>query len=646
MIFDKIIPRLLLGFLLLSPLPLAGLAWLHSQAFEHALKTVELASLSSLADKKADQINAYVNERLVHSRLLAQLAVTLDALKTLPPVHAREGAASARYLSEERRYRDYFRTLFDRLDYYDLLFIDTAGNVVLSILHEPDFGSNLNTGPYRDSSLALAHHDAIALLDTQITVARAYTPSGGKPAIFVVAPARVAGKVVGTVALQLNLDRLTAVTSDATGLGQSGETVLAQRDGDEALYVGPLSHISAAAFRHRVPMKEVAQPMQEALAGGHGQGITRDYAGVEVIGAWRHLPALGWGMVVKMDTAEAFAPAYQLRKHTLAALALLLLAAGVTALLFGRSLVKPIRQLTLAARRIAAGDLNRRAPVEGMEETRQLARSFNLMADHIVEAQSTLEQRVEERTRDLQASKAQYEELTARIPVGVYRFLIRADGSMAFEYVSARFCQILNLAAEAILADASAAFALVHPDDLDEFVRLNQEAARTLQPFRWEGRFVVQGEARWLLIESTPSPLENGDSLWNGVMSDTTERKKMEEALRQERDFATGLVNTAPMIVLLLDSQGIIEYVNPCFEQITGYRLDEIRGKEWFGSFLPEGGRENARTLFRDAIHVPTHGNTNSIITRGGEKREIEWYSQAMRDSQGKVISVLAPHAL
>ncbi len=136
----------------------------------------------------------------------------------------------------------------------------------------------------------------------------------------------------------------------------------------------------------------------------------------------------------------------------------------------------------------------------------------------------------------LRQSKEQYEELAERIPVGVYTFRIRADGSMAFDYVSPRFCQLLGLSAQEVLADSATAFACAHPEERDEFIRLNQEAGRTLQPFRWEGRFVIRGETRWFLIESVPTLLENGDSLWNGVTSDISERKQAELALGQLND--------------------------------------------------------------------------------------------------------------
>jgi len=106
-----------------------------------------MINLSSIADKKADQIDSYIDERLADSRLLAKSQATLDALQTLSALLARENINSPRYLAKEQSYRDHFRTLFDSMGYYDLLLTDAAGNVVLSILHESDFGSNLNSGP-------------------------------------------------------------------------------------------------------------------------------------------------------------------------------------------------------------------------------------------------------------------------------------------------------------------------------------------------------------------------------------------------------------------------------------------------------------------------------------------------------------------
>jgi PAS domain S-box-containing protein len=155
---------------------------------------------------------------------------------------------------------------------------------------------------------------------------------------------------------------------------------------------------------------------------------------------------------------------------------------------------------------------------------------------------------------------------------------------------------------------------------------------------------VSDGDLRWFTISGRPVFAPDGRFAgYRGTGSDITDRKQSESALRRERDFAASLVNTAPVIILLLDPRGVIQHVNPYFEQLTGYRLDEVKGREWFAAFIPERDRERIRRLFQDALHDdPTRGNINPIVIRSGEEREIEWNAQAMRDDQGLIASVLA----
>lgn len=108
-------------------------------------------------------------------------------------------------------------------------------------------------------------------------------------------------------------------------------------------------------------------------------------------------------------------------------------------------------------------------------------------------------------------------------------------------------------------------------------------------------------------------------------------------------DFAEELLVKTPMIVLVLDQAGTIQYTNPYFEQLSGYRLDEIQGKEWFETFLPPDDRDQIRTLFRRAWGIEsTRGHINPILTRKGELLQIEWYDNVLRDNQGEVKALLA----
>ena len=104
-----------------------------------------MSSLSAIADKKVEQINTYLNERIANNETLTKTIFVNEALSTFPAIF-NQGVTSPHYQTLEHPYRKYFGELLEELHLYDLILSDTDGNVVLTYLHEADFGSNLNTG--------------------------------------------------------------------------------------------------------------------------------------------------------------------------------------------------------------------------------------------------------------------------------------------------------------------------------------------------------------------------------------------------------------------------------------------------------------------------------------------------------------------
>lgn len=118
-----------------------------------------------------------------------------------------------------------------------------------------------------------------------------------------------------------------------------------------------------------------------------------------------------------------------------------------------------------------------------------------------------------------------------------------------------------------------------------------------------------------------------------GISTDITGRKRAERALRQseddlrlERDFAEGLIETAQVIVLVLDHDGRVARVNPFLETVAGYRPEEVRGDDWFARYVPARDRDRAIAAFRRAI-VDAEGCdiTHPLIDREGREREVNW---------------------
>lgn len=149
------------------------------------------------------------------------------------------------------------------------------------------------------------------------------------------------------------------------------------------------------------------------------------------------------------------------------------------------------------------------------------------------------------RIAEAKLEKTAYE-LTENIPVGTYTMVQPASGGMAkFEFMSRRFLELTGLTREEAAEDPLKAFTCVHPDDFDDWVALNVRTFQEKSPFFAETRLVVNDEVRWVTAESIPRTLPDGTTVWEGVLADITDRKKLELELDKQANYdkLTGLPN-------------------------------------------------------------------------------------------------------
>ncbi len=114
-------------------------------------------------------------------------------------------------------------------------------------------------------------------------------------------------------------------------------------------------------------------------------------------------------------------------------------------------------------------------------------------------------------------------------------------------------------------------------------------------------------------------------------------------ALLTEQNFANEVLDIAEAIVLLLDLDGKIVRFNSYFQRTTGWKLQDLKGKDWFETCLPANETESVREVFfKVANDIDSAGVVNAIVTKDGSQRSIRWSNTTLKDKHGRTTSVLA----
>lgn len=170
---------------------------------------------------------------------------------------------------------------------------------------------------------------------------------------------------------------------------------------------------------------------------------------------------------------------------------------------------------------------------------------------------------------------AHYRELVNRIPAGVFRYRTRKlEGR--FEYVSPRFCELMDVDQKTALA-GSAAWVLerLQPADLSTIARLREDAVAGEHVFAWEGRLNLPNGNRWVLVEAGGTADANGELVWHGIVTDVTEQQQL---LQQHRLDSAVIASTFES-VMVTELDGTLVSVNPAFTRVTGYSAEEAIGQ-------------------------------------------------------------------
>jgi len=382
-LFKGLSARLLFWFLLIALLPLGILGIGGYYNAKTSMQHEAMDKLVGLSRLKTQRLEGYFINASEHLISLSRSNTIIQALQKAETAMHEGGQFSQTYAKAESSYRPVLMHNIETDEFHDLFLIASDGLIVFTLAKEPDLGTSLITGPYRDSGLSHAFTEVMTMHHTAISGFTFYKPSG-KQAGFIAAPVFHRGRLLGALALQVNIEHINRMAADYTGLGSSGETVIATRHQDHISFLTPLRFDPDAAFRRTADLGSgLALPMQQALQGVGGKGMSIDYRGKDVLAAWQYLPHTKLGMVVKMDVEEAFAPVNRFTNTLMIIAMLAVLGILVAALYVSGTITRPIRRMTIAAKHLSDGDYSERIQVRSSDEIALLAHAFNQMAENL-----------------------------------------------------------------------------------------------------------------------------------------------------------------------------------------------------------------------------------------------------------------------
>ena len=337
------------------------------------------------------------------------------------------------------------------------------------------------------------------------------------------------------------------------------------------------------------------------------------------------LPKTG-SLIIIYDLSESINETYGmlLRLILLQMISLALLGLLLHFIVFNR--ISIIRK---ESEKISKGDYKVNIPLSGEDELSLLARNIETMAAEVSNLLDTIYRSGETFTKAQEIAH-----------IGSWDWDI-SSGNLVW---SDEIYRIFGLAPQEFGATYEAFIKSIHPEDVEKVTAaVNAAVSDSNIKYSVEHR-VVQPDGRLRYVQEQGEVYRNEKTepiRMIGTVLDITERKLIDRALVDERNFINAVLESAGALVIVLNKEGRIVRFNNACEKISGYQFDEVKNKFPWDTVLPKEDAEEIYTeAFKSFINQP--GNavgfyTNYWVNKNGEHILIDWTNNLLSDQEGNV---------
>ncbi|MCK5201451.1 MAG: GAF domain-containing protein, partial [Spirochaetales bacterium] len=360
-----------------------------------ALQRSAFTKIEAVHAIKKEQLLNYFHEILRDVKMQSNSKNTIDTINDLLIYHDEMGTMAFENFDINSSKPDISKTYYDisnssdiylskyieNYGYDDILMLCWEyGHVIYSLKKGNDLGTNLSTDKYSNTHLAELWGKVKETNKSVITDIKEYSPSNNEPAMFAGSPVNREGKQLGVIVLRISPEKINNIMQTGKGLGETGETYLV---GDDLLMR------SDSRFQEKSTiLKEIVDTVAGRSAKEHaeGQAIIEDYHGKKVLSIYSNCGLneyfdtdFEWTIIAEIDEAEINKPLIDISFRIILAALIVLFTAVILALVFSKTLSKPLLSMTKTANRIANGDFSQKIENISSDEIGNLALSLNMM---------------------------------------------------------------------------------------------------------------------------------------------------------------------------------------------------------------------------------------------------------------------------
>jgi len=187
---------------------------------------------------------------------------------------------------------------------------------------------------------------------------------------------------------------------------------------------------------------------------------------------------------------------------------------------------------------------------------------------------------------------------------------------------------------------------VIHPDELGKISqRFKKRMDGKKVPTHYE-TIIIGKDKRSIPVNLTSTKVGiDGSNYIILIVHDITKEKRNKELLSSDKEKAQNYLDIAEVIIVIINSDGVVTLINKKGCEILEYSKKEIIGKNWIDNFLPERIRKQVNSVSKKLLAGKVklvEFYENPILTKSGKEKIISWHNTNIKDKNGNITAILS----